>query len=152
VWKQDSVAENLVRTVDVAIGIVLKEGRVLICRRRKDGGHLAGYWEFPGGKCEPSESPVDTLHRELLEEVGIAVELTHRFPAMEHQYPEVCVRLHAFVCRHTTGDAQPLAADELLWVAPAELPAYRFPEANGPLLEQLAAQLQGDRIRQLGGY
>ena len=139
------------RTVVVAIGIVLREGRVLICRRRKDG-HLAGYWEFPGGKCEPGEAPLDALHRELREEVGIGVEPTHAFEPMEHHYPEVRVRLRAFVCRHRTGEAQPHAADELLWVTPAELAGYRFPEANGPLLEQLAAQLQGDRRWQLGGY
>lgn len=143
VSRQGFVGENRVRTVDVAIGIVLRDNRVLICRRRKDG-HLAGYWEFPGGKCEPGESPADTLHRELREEVGIDVEPTHAFDPLEHHYPEVRVRLHAFVCRHTAGEAKPHAADELLWVTPAELATYRFPEANKPLLEQLAALLTLD--------
>jgi 8-oxo-dGTP diphosphatase len=128
------------RTVEVALGMILRDRRILICRRR-DAGHLAGYWEFPGGKCEPGESPLQTLHRELAEEVGVHVEAVHRFPPMDHMYPEVHVRLHAFVCRHVDGEAHPHAADELQWIDPARLAEFRFPEANAPLLAQFMAYL-----------
>lgn len=129
--------------VEVALGMILRNRQILICRRR-DAGHLAGYWEFPGGKCEPGESPLDTLRRELAEEVGVHVEPVHQFPPMDHVYPEVHVRLHAFVCRHVDGEAHPHASEELRWIDPDRLSDFRFPEANGPLLEQLMAYLRDD--------
>lgn len=110
-------------------------GRVLVCRRRKHG-HLAGYWEFPGGKCESRESPLAALHREIAEEVGIDVEAIHALAALEHEYPEVPLRIHAYVCRHVSGDAQAHASEELAWVEPQKLRSIQFPEANAPLLEQ----------------
>jgi 8-oxo-dGTP diphosphatase len=125
----------ILREIVVAIGIVLRRGRVLVCRRRKEG-HLAGYWEFPGGKCEAGESPADALHREIAEEVAIDVEPLHAFEPMEHEYPEVHLKIHAFVCRHVQGEAQAHASEELQWVAPQDLKTIRFPEANAPLLRQ----------------
>jgi len=106
------------RTVEVALGMILRDGRILICRRR-DAGQLA-------------------------EEVGVHVEPVHRFPPMDHVYPEVHVRLHAFVCRHVDGEAHPHASEELQWIDPARLAEFRFPEANGPLLAQFMAYLRGE--------
>ena len=126
---------------DVAIGIVEREGRVLICRRRKDA-RFGGFWEFPGGKCEASETPSDCLRRELSEEVGLVVEPTHAFTVIEHQYPKGPVRLHPFLCRVVSGAAAPLAADELRWVAPDALSAHRFPPANDPLLAEIVQYLR----------
>src|SRR5687767_8821183 len=114
---------------DVAVGIVKRDGRVLICRRRKDA-RFGGFWEFPGGKCEPGETPPDCLRRELFEEVGLVVEPTHAFAVIEHYYPKGPVRLHPFLCRVVSGAAVPLTADELRWVEPEALAAYEFPPAN----------------------
>ena len=122
------------RIVDVAIGIVVRNGDILICRRRPTG-HLAGFWEFPGGKLEPDESPVACLARELAEEVAITAAVTRVLPVIEHHYPEVSVRLHPFLCRHATGEPRPLACDEVRWVAPRELREFRFPGANAELID-----------------
>ena len=123
-------------SVTVAIGVIERAGKILICRRSKNGA-LAGYWEFPGGKCEPGESPVDCLHRELAEELAVTVQILHAFPVIEHEYPAVRVRLHPFLCKHERGDPQPLASDEILWVDASALREYRFPEANAGLIEQI---------------
>jgi 8-oxo-dGTP pyrophosphatase MutT (NUDIX family) len=62
------------RVVEVAAGLVYREGRYLIARRNP-GVHLAGFWEFPGGKCEPGETLEECLRRELFEELGIRIDV-----------------------------------------------------------------------------
>lgn len=123
----------------VGIGIIRRvpDGRILI-RERPAGTVYAGYWEFPGGKVEPGEAPDQATARECLEETGLAV-LPHRLRAVvEHAYPHGFVRLHFFDCSPIDPDAAPDPACR--WVAPAELPSYRFPEANEAILAELAAE------------
>ena len=121
---------------DVAIGLVMRDGKLLISRRRKDAD-LAGSWEFPGGKCEPGENPEQCCIRELKEEVGIGVTTTHRFSTIQFTYPHATVRLHPFLCRYESGDPAPLASDELRWVPPEELRQHALPKANDSLLVEL---------------
>jgi 8-oxo-dGTP diphosphatase/A/G-specific adenine glycosylase len=122
--------------IDVAIAAVFRQGRLLICRRR-DEDPLGGYWELPGGKVEPSESPEACLARELKEELGVAAEVVMKLSVIEHDYPTVHVRLHPFLCTHTHGEPQPLAAQELIWIDPTALRNYRFPPANDALIDEL---------------
>jgi 8-oxo-dGTP diphosphatase len=124
----------------VAIGIVIRDQLVLICRRRAIDS-LAGYWEFPGGKVEPGESPEDCLHRELAEELGIKVSIRKAIEPFIYTYPHMKVYLLPFICDHMEGEACPLAADELKWIRPAELANYRFPPANDDLLSILRQTL-----------
>jgi len=129
------------KTTEVAIGIVLRGGQVLICRRRSDAA-LAGYWEFPGGKVETGESVADCLHRELREELGIQVRIREPLSSIEHTYPQGKVLLYPFVCDHVDGEATPLASAELRWTAPAELANYEFPAANDDLIKRLIESLR----------
>jgi len=122
--------------VQVAAGLIVREGHYLIARR-KAGTHLGGLWEFPGGKCEPGESLEDCLHRELLEELGIAVTSPVRFRVIRHEYPEKTVELHFFRCTVSRGEASALDCEEVRWVTPGELSDYEFPPADRPLIEAL---------------
>jgi 8-oxo-dGTP diphosphatase len=124
--------------IDVAIGLVWKDGRVLIARRPA-GAHLGDLWEFPGGKVEAGESPEVGLLRELREELGIEAEVAAKRAVIEFTYPGRPVRLHPFDCRWLSGEPHPAGCEDPRWVAPADLPAYEFPPANAPLL----AELQG---------
>jgi mutator protein MutT len=129
---------NLKR-VAVAIGIVARGGRVLVCQRREDPGDaFGGMWEFPGGKCEPGETPEACVRRELREELGIEVAPTAALAVIEHRYPSVHVQLHPFVCRLESGEPTAISAAEARWVDRGELGGYRFPEANASLLRELA--------------
>jgi mutator protein MutT len=126
------------KRVEVAIGIVHDRGRVLICRRKTDQADaFAGLWEFPGGKCEPGETPESCVRRELLEELGIEVTADTPLPEISHDYPSVSVRLHPFVCRLVSGEPRAMSAAEWRWVACADLVTYRFPEANDGLIRSL---------------
>jgi mutator protein MutT len=123
--------------VQVAIGIVVgADGRVLICRRA-EGGSFAGYWEFPGGKCEVGEAPAEAVRRELREELNIGVTPVKALARIEHQYPKGRVVLYPFVCRHESGMPVALCASEFCWVEGERLGEYRFPEANSGLIEEL---------------
>jgi mutator protein MutT len=125
--------------IDVAIGLVWNERRLLIARRPA-GTHLGGLWEFPGGKVDPGETPEACLLRELREEVGIDAEVTGRRPLIEYAYPERTVRLHPIDCRWLAGEPHPVGCEEPRWVAPSELSGYEFPPANAPLLAALAGE------------
>ena len=92
------------KIVEVAAGLVYREGRYLIARRNP-GVHLAGFWEFPGGKCEPGETLEACLRRELFEELGIRIGVPIPFQIIRHEYAEKTVELHFFRCRIEAGHA-----------------------------------------------
>ncbi len=122
--------------LDVAIGIVLSEGRVLIARRR-DGVHMGGYWEFPGGKIEGGESAEGCVKREMREEVGLEVRVTRELAQIEYEYGSSRVRLWPFICEVVSGEARANEAAEVRWVLVGGLKDFRMPEANGGLVEML---------------
>jgi mutator protein MutT len=134
----DMPQAKLTPYVHVAIGIVVgADGRVLVSRR-KAGGSFAGYWEFPGGKCEAGEAPENCVRRELREELDILVTPTTPLPPIKHLYPKTRVVLFPFICRHDSGNPVALSAVEFRWVSPPELTALQFPEANADLIADLA--------------
>lgn len=126
--------------VDVAIAIIVHEGQILICQRRAKGP-LGGFWEFPGGKQEPGETPEQCLRREISEELGITVRPLQPLEPIEWQYPTVAVRLHPFLCELTGGEPAAHAAQEIAWVKPAALLEYTFPPANRQLIASLVLRL-----------
>lgn len=122
--------------VEVAIGLVWRDGRLLIARR-PEGVPLGGLWEFPGGKVEAGESAEDCLLRELREELSIEVAIGGRRAAIEFTYPERAVRLHPIDCHWLSGEPYPIGCEDPRWVMPAELSSYPFPPANALLLVEL---------------
>ena len=83
-------------TIDVSAGIIVK-GNKILAARRKTGLHLAGFWEFPGGKVEPNESAENCLVRELKEEFGIDTIVTNYVGDNYHDYGEKTIHLIAFL-------------------------------------------------------
>ena len=123
------------RRIDVAIAVIVRGGRVLVCQR-PPRGTFAGFWEFPGGKREPGERIADCLVREVKEELAIDVAPLHALRAVDHDYPGGRIRLHPYVCTHTAGEPQLLACQAAIWVAPTDLVLYRFPPANQQLIRE----------------
>jgi 8-oxo-dGTP diphosphatase len=124
--------------LDVAIAVVFCNSKILIARR-KAGGVLGGFWEFPGGKREPGESLEDCVRRELLEELAMRVQPVVSFVPIQYQYPDRYVTLHPFLCTHESGKPQLLACDEIRWIEPKQLRDFSFPPANHQLIEQVIA-------------
>jgi len=124
----------------VTAGIIRRDGRLLITRRRK-GSHLGGMWEFPGGKQEPNETLAACLVREIREELGVTVRAGERIRVVEHEYEEKRVTLHFFLCELVEpADARGLEGQEVRWVGPSELSAFRFPPPDTSVIEHLQAK------------
>lgn len=123
----------------VGIGIIQRAGLYLI-RARPPGTVYAGYWEFPGGKVEPGETPEQTTVRECFEETGLRVSILAPRAVIEHVYPHGWVRLHFFDCEPVDPHAEPPPKHGCRWVAARDLAGYRFPEANEEILERLARE------------
>ena len=122
--------------IEVAAGLIHRDGRYLIARR-KVGVHLAGYWEFPGGKREAGETLEECLQRELREELNVRVDIPVPYRIVRHEYPEKVVELHFFRCVIESGEAEALECAELRWVLPEEFSQFEFPPADGVILEAL---------------
>jgi mutator protein MutT len=122
------------RVIDVAAGLLFRGGRLLITQRRP-GDHLAGLWEFPGGKREPGESFEACLRRELEEELGLEVEVGELVASVDHDYPEKRVHLEFYRCTSFRGDPQALGCHALAWVKQEELGQFVFPPADERVLE-----------------
>ncbi len=105
-------------------------------RRRPRGSHLAGAWEFPGGKRRPGERGRACAEREVREETGLRVRAGAEIARVRHDYPGRRVLLRFFACGEAGGRLRTSAA--LRWVAPEALRRMRIPEANRGIVEELA--------------
>ena len=130
--------------IPVLAAVIERDGRFLVTRRLA-GSHLSGYWEFPGGKCDPGETHEACLARELREELGVDVRIGDEIVVIEHAYPERTVRLHFRRCE-ITGEPRPLLDQEMRWVSRDEMRTLEFPEADRTVI----AVLQGQRAEGKG--
>jgi len=125
--------------LDIVIGIIERDGRLLISRRHQQA-HQGGKWEFPGGKQEAGEAPFAALCRELDEELGIRITGAEPWRVLEFDYPDRLVRLQFWQVGGFEGEPEGREGQQLAWVLPAQLEQYPFPEANQPIIEALSAQ------------
>jgi len=132
-----------VKTILVAAGVLFSEGKVLVTQR-KAGTHLAGAWEFPGGKVEEGEDPRQALERELREELGIESEAGEILDVTFHRYPEKAVLLLFFETRLREGSPEPRPLDiaALRWAGPEELDERDFPPADLEILRKVKLRLR----------
>lgn len=122
--------------VIVTAAVIERDGRFFMTRRLKDT-HLAGMWEFPGGKCGADETLVASLERELMEELGARSAIGDEVFSVEHAYPERTVRLHFFAAT-LLDDPKPLLGQEMRWISRDELRTLQLPEADRGLVELLS--------------
>jgi len=132
------------KVFEVAAGLIHQDGRYLIARR-KPGVHLAGFWEFPGGKREGDESLTECLRRELLEELGVRVDVPIPYRIVRHDYPGKIVELHFFHCAIEEGEASPVDCQEIRWVRPEELTDFEFPPADCVIIDALQRDAEEER-------
>jgi 8-oxo-dGTP diphosphatase len=127
-------------TVEVAAGLIQDSaGRYLITRRRA-GSHLAGLWEFPGGKRRAGETLEACLQRELKEELGASFGVGEQVETVRWEYPEKTVVIHFYRCRLAAGAVEPRESQEIAWVGPEQFAGYEFPAADAQLLARLRSR------------
>jgi len=124
------------KEIEVAAALVFRNGKLLITQRYQEA-HLGGLWEFPGGKRETGESFPECLRRELMEELGIEVEVQEEIESIRHQYPEKTVQLKFFRCVWLKHEPQTLGCPDFRWVGREDLKRFAFPAADARLLQKL---------------
>lgn len=124
----------------VAVALIDPDGRILV-QQRPPGKVMAGYWEFPGGKIDPGESPEQALIRELNEELGISVSASCLAPAAfaSERLDDCHLVLLLFVCRKWEGMPTALEATALKWLRPVDLHAVTMLPADRPLIGLIEA-------------
>ena len=125
-------------SVVVTAAVIERDGRFLVTRRL-DGTHLAGCWEFPGGKCEPGEAPVACLAREIREELDVAIRVGDEIFRTVYPYPDRVVELRFFQCT-LDGDPVPVLDQAIQWIDRADLATLEFPPADRELIDWLRAR------------
>ena len=121
--------------VDVVAGVIFR-GHSLLLHQRKKGDALEGTWEFPGGKVERGEGEEEALKREIMEEMGLEIEVKERLGEVVHQYPHIHIRLIAY--RATTRDERLTSREgKCLWVLPEEVEKFPLSPADARLWEQI---------------
>ena len=119
----------------VVAAVVEREGAFLLTLR-PDGTHLAGHWEFPGGKVHHSETHAEALRREVHEELDALVHVGELVHTVTHAYPEKTVELFFYRCT-ISGEPKPMIGQQMRWVLKRELATLPFPDADRDLIRQL---------------
>jgi 8-oxo-dGTP diphosphatase len=129
--------ESMIEPVRVVAAVLFDAaGRVLIAQRPQ-GKHMAGFWEFPGGKRNQAEPSVRALERELREELGIELRRCHPLLQLRHDYPDRAVELEVFVADEFHGEPAALEGQALKWVSVASLSGVGLLPADRPIVEAL---------------
>lgn len=118
------------------VAAVIERDDAFLLTLRPDGTHLAGHWEFPGGKVHPSETHAEALRREIFEELDAVASVGAIVHTVTHAYPEKTVELFFYRCE-LIGEPKPMMGQQMRWVRREELKALPFPEADRDLIAQL---------------
>jgi mutator protein MutT len=126
----------------VVVAAVIERDGTFLLTLRPDGTHLAGHWEFPGGKVHPSETHAEALRREVHEELDALVHVGELVHAVTHAYPEKTVALFFYRCT-VSGEPKPMIGQEMRWVPKRQLAALPFPDADRELIRLLTGAPSG---------
>ena len=118
--------------IDVTCSIIVRQGMALVVRRA-EGMHLAGSWEFPGGKLRHGESPKDCIVREIKEELSLEVSPVAALEPVEHSYPDKAIRLIPFICALEGGELELREHTEARWLWPEDLQMLELCPADVPV-------------------
>lgn len=119
----------------VVAAVIERDGSFLVARRQA-GVHLEGYWEFPGGKCREEETQMESLRREIREELGADIKAADKLLMTAHEYDDRIVELHFYRCA-LLGVPRPMLGQELRWVSRTKLMNLHFPPADAELIARL---------------
>jgi 8-oxo-dGTP diphosphatase len=135
------------RTRKLVVAALVRDdaGRILLTQRRADQP-MPLLWEFPGGKVEPGEPPVEALAREISEELGCAATVGAIYDVVFHPYADFDLYMLVYACA-LGGEPRAVEVAQLAWVPPDELGRYEVLPADVALVARLAREAETARTR-----
>lgn len=132
----DSITMNERKHIEVVAAIIVRDGRIFATQRGY--GEWKDWWEFPGGKIEPGESPEDALKREIREELTTEIEVDELLTTVEYDYPKFHLTMHCYLCTIISGDLSLLEHEDARWLALDELDCVKWLPADKDVIEKLS--------------
>ena len=126
-----------IQTLEVAVGVIKRDNEYYI-QQRPTKGLLGDLWEFPGGKIEAGETPVQALHRELMEEMSIEIKSPRPLVKVHHYYTQFKVNLHVFLCEPKTN---PALNKRRKWVKKSHFANFPMPSGSVKIVDCILSQL-----------
>ena len=120
----------------VSLALINDADEILLSKRPKNK-HLAGFWEFPGGKVETGEVPEIALIREIKEELNIEINIKNKLGEENYQDDKINVKLHYFICSHFNGEIILSEHEDSAWVTKNEFKNYNFAEGDSDIINLL---------------
>ena len=135
----DIVKDNSMKTIEVTAAIIIKEGKVFATQRGY--GDWKGWWEFPGGKMEPGETPQEALRREILEELDAEIGIGELLDTVEWDYPAFHLTMHCFLCTLISESMHLNEHEDAAWLSAETLHSVKWLPADEGLIPKIAGVL-----------
>jgi 8-oxo-dGTP diphosphatase len=123
--------------VEVVAALIRQDDHFLICQRPA-GKKRALLWEFPGGKVEPGENPLQALIRECREELSVNLRVGDLYAQTEHQYDDIHIRLSLYEARIASGSLTRNEHHDMRWIQPQDIKDFSFCPADAAIIERLS--------------
>lgn len=132
--------DSINKTINVVAAIIIKDGRLFATQRGY--GDWKDWWEFPGGKVEPSETPQDALRREIREELQVEIEVDKLLTTVEYDYPRFHLSMQCFLCSVVSGKLTLVEHEAARWLIKEEWDSIKWLPADLEVLPLITDSLQ----------
>lgn len=123
------------KTVHVVAALIVHDGRIFATQRGY--GEWKGYWEYPGGKVEPGETPEEALVREIREELATEIEVERHVTTVEWDYPAFHLSMRCYLCSVVSGTLTLLEHEAAAWLDRGHLRSVNWLPADEGILDQI---------------
>lgn len=123
------------KTIEVVAALIVHEGRIFATQRGY--GDWKGFWEFPGGKIEPDETPEDALVREIKEELATEICVERYVTSIEWDYPAFHLSMRCYLCRIVSGSLTLLEHEAAAWLDKDQLNDVQWLPADETIIDQI---------------
>lgn len=127
------------QTKKVVAAVIIKDGQLFATQRGY--GNYKDWWEFPGGKIEPGETPQEALRREIREELDTIVSVGELLYTVEYDYPEFHLSMQCYLCTIVSGELTLLEHEASRWLSKDELLNVRWLPADVAIVEKIGTLL-----------